>query len=226
MKKNIVLVAILISVGFFSCERTNKNNMPNESTEDTLVIGQKEGSDEGSANDVNAESGGDNMNTNIWKDVDLDVPSIRFPEISSPDLTLRGNDRYTVYSLGENILFDSDKATLRPQAEDKLKQISASLKQRYENGQIRIYGYTDAEDSKTYNKELSEQRAQAVKQWLTKNGVEESRISIHPMGESKPIRSNATEAGKEQNRRVEIVAMNIDASSQGNNSGASGNQNK
>jgi outer membrane protein OmpA-like peptidoglycan-associated protein len=111
--------------------------------------------------------------------------------------------------MGENLLFDTDKATLRPDAEQNLQQIAGSLKQRYAGGQVRIYGHTDARADASYNKELSEQRAEAVKNWLVSNaGVDASRISIQPMGESDPVASNQTKSGQQQNRRVEIVAMN------------------
>jgi outer membrane protein OmpA-like peptidoglycan-associated protein len=134
-------------------------------------------------------------------------------KISSPDFETRGNDNYTVYSLGENLLFDTDKAELSAGAKDNLQQIVASINQRYANGNIRLYGFTDATAGKEYNKELSEKRAENVKNWLTQSGnIDASRISVHPMGEANPEASNQTEEGRQQNRRVEIVAMNAQAS--------------
>jgi outer membrane protein OmpA-like peptidoglycan-associated protein len=152
-----------------------------------------------------------------WESVDLNAPKVERPElkIKSADFETRGNDNYTVYSLGENLLFDTDKAELRADAQENLKQVVASINQRYANGNIRLYGFTDATAGKEYNKELSEKRAENVKNWLTQNGMDASRISVHPMGEAKPEASNQTEAGRQQNRRVEIVAMN----SQNNQSG-------
>jgi outer membrane protein OmpA-like peptidoglycan-associated protein len=114
-----------------------------------------------------------------------------------------------VYSLGEKLLFDTDKAELRADAKNNLQQVVTSINQRYANGNIRLYGFTDATAGKEYNKELSEKRAENVKNWLTQNGkIDASRISVHPMGEASPEASNKTEAGRQQNRRVEIVAMN------------------
>jgi len=146
-----------------------------------------------------------------WESVDLNAPKVERPElnISSPDFEARGNDNYTIYSLGENLLFDTDKAELRADAEQNLQQIAASIKQRYPEGQIRLYGFTDATAGQEYNKELSEKRAENVKNWLTQNtNMDASRISVHPMGESSPEASNQTEAGRQKNRRVEIAAMN------------------
>ncbi|QHT71213.1 OmpA family protein [Rhodocytophaga rosea] len=147
----------------------------------------------------------------MWRDVDLNVPRINHPEIkiNSSDFELRGNDMYTVYSMGEKLLFDTDQATIRSDARENLEQIVASIDQRYGQGQIRIYGHADARADAEHNKELSQQRAEAVKNWLVTNAsMDASRISIHPMGEADPVASNQTKSGQQQNRRVEIVAMN------------------
>jgi hypothetical protein len=67
------------------------------------------------------------------------------------------------------------------------------------------------------NKELAEQRAEAVRAWLAKNGnMSEGNISVHPVGESQPTASNATEQGRQKNRRVEIVAGGGSAGGAGN----------
>ncbi len=102
-----------------------------------------------------------------------------------------------------------DKATLKAGAEDALQQVANAIKNRYPNGEIGIFGYTDSVGKKDYNKQLSEQRAEAVKQFLQKQtSIDMGRINTYAKGESNPVASNATEAGRQQNRRVEIVAMN------------------
>ncbi len=154
-------------------------------------------------NDANTEDS--------WRNIDMNAPVVTLPEVTvgAPDFEARGNDQYTIYSLGENLLFETDKATLSPQAEQNLQQIAGSLKQRYAQGQVRVYGHADARADASYNKELSEQRAEAVRQWLVSNaGIDASKISVQPMGESDPAASNETKSGQKQNRRVEIVAMN------------------
>ncbi len=109
--------------------------------------------------------------------------------------------------MGENILFDEGKATIKSDAAQNLKQISASIEKRHTGGNVRIYGHTDATGSAGANKELAEQRAEAVRNWLVQNGaIADTRVSLHPVGESQPVASNATEQGREQNRRVEIVS--------------------
>lgn len=152
-----------------------------------------------------------NKAEDVWANVNRNAPKVERPElsISSPDFEARGNDQYTVYSLGENLLFDTDQATLRSDAQQNLQQVVASIQQRYPNGQVRIYGHADAEGAQQHNQPLSQQRAESVKEWLTSNGqIDASRISIHPMGEKDPVAPNTTESGKQQNRRVEIVAIN------------------
>ncbi|WP_241739243.1 OmpA family protein [Pontibacter beigongshangensis] len=145
--------------------------------------------------------------TSDWDAVNFNAPGATYPEITDSDIDVRGNEDYAIYSLDETILFDTDQSQLRSGAETKLEQVATSVTQRFSGGDIRIYGHTDKQGSAGYNKELAEQRAEAVKNWLTENGdVAASRISVHPVGESDPVASNETAAGRQQNRRVEIVA--------------------
>ena len=90
--------------------------------------------------------------------------------------------------------------------EKKLKQVAASLDKRYKDAQVRIFGYADASGTAEHNKELSEKRAEAVQNWLAQNGnISKDNVSIHPIGEAQPAETNATEKGKAQNRRVDVV---------------------
>jgi outer membrane protein OmpA-like peptidoglycan-associated protein len=142
-----------------------------------------------------------------WNDVDFNAPAVTYDEVSDKNINVRGNNNYGIYGVGENILFDEGKSTLRSGAEANLRQIVGSIDKRYSGSNVRVYGYTDAVGSAGYNKELAEQRAEAVRNWLVQNGnVAENRISVHPVGEGQPVASNSTEQGRQQNRRVEIVA--------------------
>jgi outer membrane protein OmpA-like peptidoglycan-associated protein len=145
--------------------------------------------------------------SDAWDNLDLNAPAATYDEITDQDIEVRGTDEYAVYSLDETILFGSDQSTIQPQGVEKLRQVAASMGKRFNGGQVRIYGYTDAQGSATYNKELAEQRAEAVQAWLVQNGnITQDHISLHPVGESRPVASNATEEGRQQNRRVEMVA--------------------
>lgn len=147
-----------------------------------------------------------NTATADWNNVNLNAPAANYEEITDKNINVRSGDNYGIYGLGENVLFDENKATIRSDAEANLKQIVGSINQRYNGGQVRVYGFTDSKGSAGYNQELAQQRADAVKAWLQSNGIDGSRISEAAIGEAQPVASNATEAGRQQNRRVEIVA--------------------
>jgi outer membrane protein OmpA-like peptidoglycan-associated protein len=142
-----------------------------------------------------------------WNDVDFNAPAVRYEEITNRDIEVRGNDRYGIYGLGENVLFDKGSAEIKKDAEANLQQISASIGQRYKDGEIAIFGFTDSTGGAEANMQLAQQRAEAVRNWLSAKGnISNTNISVQSLGENKPTASNATEAGREQNRRVNIVA--------------------
>lgn len=142
-----------------------------------------------------------------WSGVDqMNLPIETYDELEDADIEVHGNEQYAVYSISEAVLFDSGQSQLKSGAEAKLEAVAKSAKQRYPDTEIRIIGHTDASGDKASNKQLAEARAEAVKSWLTGKGdVKAERISINPVGESEPVASNATTAGREQNRRVEIA---------------------
>ncbi len=100
-------------------------------------------------------------------------------------------------------LFAVNSSTLLPGAYDELERVSKVL-QQYPETTIRISGHTDSTGSESYNQTLSERRANAVKNTLVGMGVNPARLTTIGYGESKPVASNSTEAGRQQNRRVEI----------------------
>ncbi len=102
-----------------------------------------------------------------------------------------------------NTNFSIDSAKLRPSADEKLRPVAAFAK-KYPEADIEVIGHTDSTASEDYNLELSEKRAEAVKNWLVKNGVNANRIKTRGMGETQPMASNDTEQGRAQNRRVEV----------------------
>lgn len=142
-----------------------------------------------------------------WDAISFDAPAATYEEITDTDINVRGNEDYAIYAVDETILFDTDQNTLKPTATQKLQQVAESVGKRFTGGQVRIYGHTDAQGSAGYNKELAEQRAAAVQSWLVQNGnLSQDRVSLQAVGESQPVASNATAEGRQQNRRVEIVA--------------------
>ncbi|QHS56891.1 OmpA family protein [Mucilaginibacter sp. 14171R-50] len=143
-----------------------------------------------------------------WNAIDFNIPKVKYDEVTDTAIIVRGTDKYTIYSMGENILFPPDESTLQPSAESKLKQVAASLEKRYKKAAIAIYGHTDSVGSESDNHALGTSRANAVKDWLlTEGGIEAGNLSVHSLGEKQPIASNKTKSGRAQNRSVEIVAF-------------------
>jgi outer membrane protein OmpA-like peptidoglycan-associated protein len=103
-----------------------------------------------------------------------------------------------------DVLFDSGKYTLRPLAREKLAKISGIVL-AYPSLKLAIEGNTDSVGSEEFNQNLSEQRAEGVRSYLTQQGVPESSTSAKGFGKNQPIASNETADGRQQNRRVELV---------------------
>jgi outer membrane protein OmpA-like peptidoglycan-associated protein len=105
------------------------------------------------------------------------------------------------------IVFDSGKATIRPESNDKLAEIVKVMKV-YTVSTFKVLGYTDNTGNANANLQLSKSRAAAVKNYLISQGISAERISSEGYGIENPIASNNTAAGRAQNRRVEIILMN------------------
>lgn len=108
-----------------------------------------------------------------------------------------------VTKLKSDILFETGKSDLKPQAKDNLAQMAAIMK-KYPENVLTIKGYTDSTGSKELNQTLSAKRADAVKAHLIATGLPAEVISTVGMGPENPIADNAKEDGRKQNRRVEI----------------------
>ena len=104
------------------------------------------------------------------------------------------------------ILFDVDKADVKAGANDNLKNLAESLQKNVQTDLI-IIGHTDNTGTPVQNLDLSLRRAQSVKDYLVTGGVDAARISTQGKGETEPIADNATEDGRAQNRRVEIIII-------------------
>ena len=108
-----------------------------------------------------------------------------------------------VLRMPSGITFGYDSANVQPQFQPTLDDVSSVLAQ-YPKTYIDVYGHTDSDGSDVYNQGLSERRAQSVASYLTAHGVQSARIATRGFGETQPIASNETDAGKASNRRVEI----------------------
>lgn len=121
----------------------------------------------------------------------------------SGNSTVTQTDNGLLVTMGQDILFATDSATLRYDQLGDLNAVAASL-QRYPDSRIEIVGHTDHDGDAAYNQDLSERRARAVQAALQQAGVPAARLTAIGRGESQPVASNYTAQGKAANRRVEI----------------------
>lgn len=106
-----------------------------------------------------------------------------------------------------NITFDSNDANIKPAFQPVLNSIAKVINE-YSKTMVQVNGYTDSTGSVATNNSLSLMRANSISNYLRLRGVNGNRIVSNGYGSSNPIASNATAAGREQNRRVEIVLIN------------------
>lgn len=127
-----------------------------------------------------------------------------------PGATVTREGEGIIVKFDSGILFDVDKTALKSAAQTNLENLATSLKNNPQTN-ISIIGHTDSTGSASHNMDLSVRRAQAVKSYITTNGVDGSRLSTVGKGKTEPIADNATVEGRAQNRRVEIVIVANDA---------------
>jgi outer membrane protein OmpA-like peptidoglycan-associated protein len=103
-----------------------------------------------------------------------------------------------------DVLFDTGKFTLRPVAREKLAKV-AGIVSGHPGLRLDVEGHTDSVGGDSYNQQLSEQRAAAVRDYLTQQGMPGSSVTAKGFGKTQPVASNDSARGKQQNRRVELV---------------------
>jgi outer membrane protein OmpA-like peptidoglycan-associated protein len=113
----------------------------------------------------------------------------------------------TVITLGGEVVFKSGEATLLPSAREKLNQVADVLLEK-RGKQITVEGHTDSQGSDSYNRELSQKRADAVRSHLVSQEIASDRIKAVGQGETQPVSSNENPTGRAKNRRVEIIIQN------------------
>ncbi len=125
-------------------------------------------------------------------------------EDAIPDANVeRTQDGLQVMFAGD-LLFDSGSSGLSPGAYSRMRTLAETLR-NYPDTRVKITGHTDSQGAEAFNLKLSEERADAVRRLLIAEGVEAHRVTAIGMGESLPVASNETAAGRQQNRRVEIT---------------------
>lgn len=103
----------------------------------------------------------------------------------------------------DDVLFDFDKSTIKPEAAAILDRLVAFMNENKDK-RVNLAGHTDSIGTEAYNQKLSERRANSVASYITKKGIDASRVTAQGFGETKPIADNKTREGRAKNRRVEI----------------------
>lgn len=128
------------------------------------------------------------------KEIDQSVPGAKVERV--------GEGIQVTFDSG--LLFDFDSDRIRPDAAANLNSLAESFV-KYPNSDLLIVGHTDSRGDDAYNMSLSQRRANAASAYLAARGVPANRIKTSGRGEMEPVASNDTEAGMQQNRRVEIA---------------------
>jgi len=125
-------------------------------------------------------------------------------EIGGNGTTVTNTGQNLVVNMPQDVLFATDSATVSGAITNDLYALADSLN-RYPNTRVEVIGHTDDTGSAAYNQDLSQRRAAAVAQVIRNGGVTPQRVVYYGRGEDQPIASNASEAGRAQNRRVQII---------------------
>jgi len=122
-----------------------------------------------------------------------------------PDATIERVGEGILITFDSGILFDFDSSALRPEAQTNLTNLAVTLEDMEDDAVLMVVGHTDATGEANYNLRLSERRAAAAETFLQSRGLSDAQVRALGMGESEPIATNETEAGQQENRRVEVA---------------------
>lgn len=118
-----------------------------------------------------------------------------------------GKFQYALVLSDDSVKFPVNASTLSPEAEQRLGEFAEKLKGDNKNVYLEIQGHTDNSGAPTYNNELGEKRAEAVRKFLSMRGVALNRMATISYGEDAPVAPNETREGRAQNRRVVVMVL-------------------
>lgn len=183
-------------------------NNPNARAQSGAIIGGLAGALAGSQSDDNQAAMtvvggviGAAIGGSIGATLDQQAAELR---AINPSFTVTNMGDYLIVNMPQDVLFSVDSASLRPDLIRDLQSVGANLN-RYPDSRIEVIGHTDNTGSAAYNQDLSQRRAVSVAEVLRSTGVPSNRVAAFGRGEDMPVASNATESGRAQNRRVEII---------------------
>lgn len=201
-------VLLLISLFLFACKTTSDD--PNARAKRGAgagaaagaVVGAVVGNQSGSARTgaVVGAAAGAAIGAAIGHRMDKQQQELQ--QIQGVEVTRPAENEIAV-RLTNDILFDFNRAALRPESQSTLRSLANNFRQ-YPDEVITVEGHTDNIGSPDYNQGLSERRAHSVRSYLIDEGVPSSHIEARGYGESRPKATNSTPEGRQLNRRVEI----------------------
>ena len=112
-----------------------------------------------------------------------------------------------VITLSGSVLFASAKSDLLPDAQSKLSDVANALAKQDPDSKIVVEGHTDSQGGASFNQDLSQKRAESVRQYLISRGIASDRVTAQGFGPSRAIADNGSAEGRANNRRVEIVVQ-------------------
>jgi outer membrane protein OmpA-like peptidoglycan-associated protein len=118
-----------------------------------------------------------------------------------------GKFLYSLVLSDDSVKFPTDGSQLSPEAETRLSDLANKLKTDNRNVYLEIQGHTDSRGGKNLNMQLGEQRAEAVRLFMNKQGVALNRMSTISYGDTSPVAANSTREGRAQNRRVVVIVL-------------------
>ena len=119
----------------------------------------------------------------------------------------QGKFLYEVVLSDDSVKFPTDASALSPEAEQRLGELAQRLKAENRNVYLEIQGYTDSTGTPEHNDQLGEQRAEAVRRFLNRQGVALNRMATISYGQDEPVAPNNTRDGRAANRRVVVVVL-------------------
>lgn len=121
--------------------------------------------------------------------------------------SVKQEPRGMVITLSGSVLFASAKSDLLPAAQAKLNEVAKALTREDPTSKMVVEGHTDSQGADAYNQDLSQRRAQSVRDYLVSRGIGNDRVTAQGFGSSRSIADNASPEGRANNRRVEIVVQ-------------------
>jgi len=204
--KTPLVLAVVATFGLAAC--TNPDGTTNNAGTGALVgvgVGATLGSAISGGNGRGAVIGGilgGLIGGAVGDDLDRQEAALR-QQMGGSGVSIVNTGSQLIVTLPEAITFPVDSAQLKSSFVSSLNALARNL-QQYPNTSVEVVGHTDSTGAASYNQQLSERRALSVRSVLLNAGVSGSRLRAFGQGENSPVASNASAAGRQQNRRVEI----------------------